>query len=123
MMSKQLISFHFYLFIVLGASYFIHDYFVSFDHLILLYTLNLSVACFVYWLVFLLRDKQKEYLGFYFLAVTLIKFIIFFKIVLPIFKENDIVSKTEFLSFFIPYLLSLFVVTKSLISLLNTPNK
>ena len=122
-MNKQLISFHLYLFIVLGGSYFIHDYIVSFDHLILLYTLNLSVACFVYWLIFLLRDKQKEYLGFYFLAGTIIKFIVFFKIVLPIFKENDIVSKTEFLSFFIPYLLSLFVETKSLISLLNTPNK
>ena len=122
-MNKQLISFHFYLFIVLGVSYFIHDYLVSFDHLILLYALNLSVACFVYWLVFLLRDKQKEYLGFYFLAGTLIKFIVFFKIVLPIFKENNIVSKTEFLSFFIPYLLSLFVETKSLISLLNTPKK
>jgi len=122
-MNKQLISFHFYLFIILGVSYFIHDYIVSFDHLILLYALNLSVACFVYWLFFLLRDKQKEYLGFYFLVGTLIKFIVFFKIVLPIFKENDIVSKTEFLSFFIPYLLSLFVETKSLISLLNTPNK
>ena len=122
-MNKQLISFHFYLFIILGGSYFIHDCIVSFDHLILLYALNLSVACFVYWLVFLLRDKQKEYLGFYFLVGTLIKFIVFFKIVLPIFKENDIVSKTEFLSFFIPYLLSLFVETKSLISLLNTPNK
>ena len=122
-MNKQLLSFHFYLFIVLGGSYFIHESYVSFNHLILLYTLNVSVACFVYWLVFLLRDKQKEYLGFYFLAGTLIKFIVFFKIVLPIFKENDIISKTEFLSFFIPYLLSLFVETKSLISLLNTPNK
>ena len=67
-MNKQLISFHFYLFIVLGGSYFIHDYIVSFDHLILLYALNLSVACFVYWLVFLLRDKQKEYLGFLFFS-------------------------------------------------------
>ena len=122
-MNKQLIRFHFYLFIVLGGSYFIHDFITSSNHLILLYTLNLSVAFFVYWLVFLLRDKQKEYLGFYFLAGTLIKFIIFFKIVLPIFKENDVVSKTEFLSFFIPYLLSLIVETKSLISLLNTPSK
>ena len=122
-MNKQLISFHLYLFIVLGGSYFIHYYIVGVDHLILLYALNLSVACFVYWLVFLLRDKQREYLGFYFLAGTLLKFIVFFKIVLPIFKENDIVSKTEFLSFFVPYLLSLFVETKSLISLLNTTEK
>jgi len=122
-MNKQLVSFHLYLFIVLGGSYFIHDFIICSNHLILLYTLNLSVACFVYWLVFLLRDKQKEYLGFYFLAGTLIKFIIFFTIVLPIFKENDVVSKTEFLSFFIPYLLSLIIETKSLISLLNTPSK
>ena len=122
-MNKELIGFHFYLFIILGVSYFIHDYIVSFDYLFLLYTINASVAYFIYWLIFLLRDKQKEYVGFYFLAGTLIKFILFFKIVLPIFKENDIVSKIEFLSFFIPYLLSLFVETKSLISLLNTHNK
>ena len=114
-MNSQLISFHAYLFIVLGASYSIHDFFVSFDLLSLLYFLNLLAACFVYWLVFLLKDIQKEYLGFYFLAGTLVKFIVFFAIALPIFKENGSVSKTEFLSFFIPYLLCLFVETKSLI--------
>lgn len=122
-MNKQPISFHLYLFIVLGVAYFIHDYIVVFDHLSLLYALNLSIACFVYWLVFLLRVKQKEYLGFYFLVGTLIKFIVFFTIVLPIFKDNDVDSKTEFLSFFIPYLLSLFIETKSLISLLNPPSR
>ena len=60
-MNSQLISFHAYLFIVLGASYSIHDFFVSFDLLSLLYFLNLLAACFVYWLVFLLKDIQKEY--------------------------------------------------------------
>ena len=122
-MNKKLISFHFQLFIVLGVSYFIHDYIVGYDHLILFYTLNLSIAYFVYWVIFLLREKQKEYLGFYFLAGTLIKFFVFFKIVLPIFKDNNIVSKTEFLSYFTPYLLSLFILTKSLITLLNTSKK
>tara|TARA_B110000014_G_C19956769_1_gene495136 strand:- start:397 stop:774 length:378 start_codon:yes stop_codon:yes gene_type:complete len=119
-MNKQLIKFHLYLFVVLGVSYFIHNYIVSFNQLFLLYALNLVIAIFVYWLVFLLRNKQKEYLGFYFLAGTLIKFIVFFVIVLPIFKEDNIVSKTEFLSFFTPYLLSLLVETKYLISLLNS---
>ena len=122
-MNKQLINFHLYLFIVLGASYFIHNYIVSCNHLFLLYALNLSIAIFVYWIVFLLRNKQKEYLGFYFLAGTFVKFIVFFAIVLPIFKEDNTISKTEFLSFFTPYLLSLFVETKSLISLLNSTEK
>jgi len=39
---------------------------------------------------------------------------------LPIFKEDNIVSRTEFFTFFIPYFLSLMVETKSLISLLNS---
>jgi len=127
-MNKQLIHFHLSLVFVLGISYFIHSYILfqqnlNYSYLLFLYTLNLSIAILVYWMVFLLRKTQKEYLGFYFLAGTFVKFIVFFIIVLPIFKEDNIVSKTEFLYFFIPYLLSLVVETKSLITLLKTSSK
>ena len=118
--NKSLINFHIFLIIVLGISFFFHQYFVNTPHLLSLYALNLSIAIFVYWLFFLLRKKQKESLGYYFLFGTLVKFLVFFLLVLPIFKTDNVVSKIEFFSFFTPYLLSLFVETKSLISLLNS---
>ncbi len=122
-MNRYLIAFHGYLFIVLVAVYSIHNYIVEDPNLSLFYTLNFFLAAFVYNLIFLLKNKQKEYLGFYFLIGTFLKFTIFFIIILPILKKDNVVSKLEFLSFFIPYIFSLFVETKSLIVLLNRPNK
>jgi len=119
-MNKQLLNFHFLLFFILGISFFFHKYSIdNTDHLPFLYAINASIAIFVYWIVFLLRNN-KGYLGYYFLLGTFIKFFIFFIFVLPIFKDDNIVSRTEFFTFFIPYFLSLMVETKSLISLLNS---
>ena len=120
-MNKQLFNFHFLLFFVLGISFFTHRYSIeNTDHLLFLYFINALIAIFVYWIVFLLRKSSNEYLGYYFLLGTFIKFFIFFIFVLPIFKYDNIISKTEFFTFFIPYFLSLIVETKSLISLLNS---
>jgi hypothetical protein len=119
-MNKQLLNFHFLLFFILVISFFFHKYSIdNTDHLPFLYAINASIAIFVYWIVFLLRNN-KGYLGYYFLLGTFIKFFIFFIFVLPIFKDDNIVSRTEFFTFFIPYFLSLMVETKSLISLLNS---
>ena len=120
-MNKQLLNFHILLFFVLGISFFFHKYSIdNTDHLPFLYAINASIAILVYWIVFLLRNNNKGYLGYYFLLGTFIKFFIFFIFVLPIFKDDNIVSRTEFFTFFIPYFLSLMVETKSLISLLNS---
>ena len=120
-MNKQLLNFHFLLFFILVISFFFHKYSIdNTDRLLFLYAINASIAIFVYWIVFLLRNNNKGYLGYYFLLGTFIKFFIFFIFVLPIFKEDNIVSRTEFFTFFIPYFLSLMVETKSLISLLNS---
>jgi len=120
-MNKQLLNFHFLLFFILVISFFFHKYSIdNTDHLPFLYAINALIAIFVYWIVFLLRNNNKGYLGYYFLLGTFIKFFIFFIFVLPIFKDDNIVSRTEFFTFFIPYFLSLMVETKSLISLLNS---
>lgn len=120
-MNKQLLNFHILLFFILGISFFFHKCSIdNTDHLTFLYAINASIAILVYWIVFLLRDNNKGYLGYYFLLGTFIKFFIFFIFVLPIFKDDNIVSRTEFFTFFIPYFLSLMVETKSLISLLNS---
>ena len=120
-MNKQLLNFHILLFFILGISFFFHKCSIdNTDHLTFLYAINASIAILVYWIVFLLRNNNKGYLGYYFLLGTFIKFFIFFIFVLPIFKEDNIISRTEFFTFFIPYFLSLLVETKSLISLLNS---
>ena len=120
-MNKHLLNFHLLLFFILGISFFTHKYCIdNTDHLPFLYAINASIAIFVYWTIFLLRNNSKGYLGYYFLLGTFIKFFIFFIFVLPIFKDDNVVSKTDFFTFFIPYFLSLIVETKSLISLLNS---
>jgi len=120
-MNKQLLNFHILLFFILGISFFFHKCSIdNTDHLTFLYAINASIAILVYWIVFLLRNNNKGYLGNYFLLGTFIKFFIFFIFVLPIFKDDNIVSRTEFFTFFVPYFLSLMVETKSLISLLNS---
>ena len=120
-MNKPLLNFHVLLFFVLGISFFIHKVSIAnVDHLSFLYAINGSIAVFVYWIIFLLRNNSKGYLGYYFLLGTLIKFLIFFIFILPVFKEDNVISRTEFFTFFIPYFLSLLVETKSLISLLNS---
>jgi len=120
-MNKQLLNFHILLFFILGISFFFHKCSIdNTDHLTFLYAINASIAILVYWIVFLLRNNNKGYLGYYFLLGTFIKFFIFFIFVLPIFKDDNIVSRTEFFTFFVPYFLSLMVETKSLISLLNS---
>lgn len=118
-MKNNVLNFHVWLIFTLTLSFLIHDFIVDTIHLFLLYSLNFSIAIFVYWLVLILRKKQKESLGYFFLLGTLIKFLVFFLIILPIFNEDEVVTKTEFFSFFIPYVISLFLETKFLISLLN----
>ncbi len=122
-MNKELIHFHFSIFICLGLSYFIHNYIVNTERLLFLYAINIIIAVFIYWAAYLFKDKQKEHLGLYFLAGTFLKFFVFFTIVLPIFKNDKVFSKIEFFSFFVPYLISLIIETKSLISLANRPKK
>lgn len=122
-MNKELLNFHLSTFIFLGISFFIHSYIVNTEHLLFLYAINMIIAFFIYWAAYLFQHKQKEYLGFYFLAGTFLKFFVFFTIVLPIFKNDDVFSKIEFFSFFVPYLISLIIETKSLISLVKQTEK
>ena len=119
-MNNSVLRFHIWLLFTLTLSFLIHNFIIDSSILFLLYSLNFSIAIFVYWLVFILRNKQKESIGYYFLLGTFIKFLVFFLIILPEFKEDEIVTKTEFFSFFVPYVISLFLETKFLISLLNS---
>lgn len=122
-MIRRVFLFHAILLTLLSLSFFIHRMFFFEAVLLRVYFLNAVAAVFVYWLALVFRSKHQEYTGFYFLSGTVLKFFIFFAFALPEFKQDNVVSKAEFFSFFIPYLISLIVETVSLIFLLsNTPN-
>ena len=122
-MIRKVFLFHATLLTLLSLSFFIHRMFFVEALLLRLYCLNAVAAVFVYWLALFFRSKHQEYTGFYFLSGTALKFFVFFALALPEFKQDNIVSKVEFFSFFIPYLISLIVETVALVFLLrNTPN-
>ena len=119
-MNKPLIRFHVSMIVVLFVSYLLHDYILDSQHLPLMYAVNFLIATIVYWLVYLLRNKQKEYLGFYFLAGTFLKIVVFLLVILPLIKEDNFVSKIEFFSFFVPYIISLIIEVVFLIDIIKT---
>ncbi|WP_406685351.1 hypothetical protein N1F78_06400 [Seonamhaeicola sp. MEBiC1930] len=89
------------------------------NHIVLSYVLNFILVIKVFGLLYLLRKKYKSQLGFLFLAGSLIKFAVFFIVFQPIFKQDGVVSKLEFASFFVPYVLGLIIETISLSKWLN----
>ncbi|WP_299548725.1 hypothetical protein [Seonamhaeicola sp.] len=89
------------------------------SHIILAYSLNLVLVILVFGLLYLLRKKYKSQLGFLFLAGSVVKFAVFFIVFQPLFKQDGVISKLEFASFFIPYLLGLIIETISLSKWLN----
>ena len=121
-MSKNLIYFNTTLFLTLFVVYWIHRITTNNNHLLDLYLLNASVAILVCFFAYIFRNKHRDYLAFYFLPGSVIKFLLFFLILLPFFKEDNVVTKEEFFAFFVPYIATLIIETTSLISLLNKAN-
>ena len=83
------------------------------------YVINLILAIVIFGFIYKLRDKLSNQVGFMFLAGSLVKFAVFFIVFYPIFKADDNISRLEFASFFIPYILCLVIETFSLVKWLN----
>lgn len=122
-MNNKSLSFHFVLVATLIIVFFIHKKLVESDILLSLYAINALAAIIVYNFAFFFRKRSQDYLGYFFLGGTALKFFIFFIYVLPVFKQDDHQTKEEFFSFFVPYLVALIVETTSLIFLLKQGEK
>ena len=122
-MIRSLVFFHLVLFVSLISAYFIHLGNISFNNLHQPYIINALAAMFVYVVAYFFRNKHKQYLGFYFLSGTLLKFFIFLVFILPPLQQDGSLSKEAYMSFFVPYAISLIVETVCLISLVNKVNK
>ena len=120
-MTKFIIWFHLLLLLILTPAYFVHKHYYFAENLKILYLFNALIAVLVVVSAFLFRKKHKDYIAFYFFGGTIVKSLLFFILILPLFKQDNDISE-RVLSFFVPYLLTLLVETLSLVRLLNKAN-
>lgn len=89
------------------------------NSVVLSYIVNYVIAISVFILLICFLPKIKSTLGFFFMAGSFVKFLIFFIVFQPIFKSDGVMSKAEFASFFVPYALSLILEVYFLSKILN----
>ena len=63
---------------------------------------------------------ENKFVGFVFLLGSGVKFLVYFLIFYPLFKQDGQLSRVEFFLFFIPYLISLVTETVALVKLLRS---
>lgn len=126
------VVFNFFTQLIIGLLFvfYIHTYVLKinklplYDNKILLaYFVNGALASVIFLVLFFLRKKQKDQLGFLFMFGSFLKFALFFILFYPTYNADGKTTKLEFMAFFIPYLYSLLIETLSLIRLLNLPEK
>jgi hypothetical protein len=83
------------------------------------YLMNAILAGVIYGVIYKLRKKHSEKLGFIFLGGSGLKFAVFFLFLYPIFTADGEMSNREFAIFFIPYALTTALETTSLVKALN----
>ncbi len=127
---KVIVNFFTQLIIGLILVFAIHTYVLKFknlpmynDKIILAYFINGSLAIVIFLVLFLLRKKQRDQLGFLFMFSSLLKFAFFFIFFYSSYNADGKTTRLEFMAFFIPYVFSLLIETMSLIALLNLPEK
>jgi hypothetical protein len=83
------------------------------------YVFNLLFALLSSFLILALNRKNPRVTGFAFMTSSAIKFLIFFLFFYPVYYEDGIISRIEFLSFFVPYTICLTVELIYLSKILN----
>ncbi len=93
---------------------------VEFSQLFYSYWVNVLLACGVIVLLFMLRKRLKDQLGFIFMAASMLKFVFFFFLFYPEYNSDGDLSRLEFLTFFIPYVVCLIIESIILSKFLNS---
>ena len=93
---------------------------VEFSQLFYSYWVNVLLACGVIVLLFVLRKRLKDQLGFIFMAASMLKFVFFFFLFYPEYNSDGDLSRLEFLTFFIPYVVCLIIESIILSKFLNS---
>ena len=125
-MNKPIIGFLIKLLVALSVVFGIHITILHFlklplfDNLIVFsYLINGILAIIIFVVLYKLRIKYLDLLGFIYMGGSFLKFGVYFIFFNPTFKESGIINNLEATSFLAPYLLCLIIETYYLIKLLN----
>ncbi|UOB16010.1 DUF6168 family protein [Abyssalbus ytuae] len=89
------------------------------NKIILSYVVNFLVASGIFFVLYGLRNTFKNQIGFLFIAGSFLKFLIFFVIFYPYYKQDGEIILAEFMAFFIPYIICLIIETSGVAKLLK----
>tara|TARA_B100001059_G_C17759611_1_gene542023 strand:+ start:551 stop:937 length:387 start_codon:yes stop_codon:yes gene_type:complete len=83
------------------------------------YIVNLVFGIAIFSILFSIRKKIKNQIGFIFILGGMLKFFLFFAFFYKDYMEDKTLSKIEFFTLFIPYILALVIEVFSLSKWLN----
>ncbi|WP_369048047.1 DUF6168 family protein [Tenacibaculum sp. UWU-22] len=84
------------------------------NKIILSYVLNTLLVIIIFAILYLLKNKFKNQLGFIFLIGSLLKLTVFFIFFYPAYTQDNNISRPEFFAFFTPYIVGLLLETYNL---------
>ncbi len=73
------------------------------DRILLSYLLNYVLAASILIFIQSKFNKKSSHTGFIFLAGSGLKFLVFFMVFYPFYREDGTMSTSEFAAFFVPY--------------------
>ncbi len=73
------------------------------DRIVLSYLVNYALAASILIFIQSKFNKKSSHTGFMFLAGSGIKFLVFFLVFYPFYREDGTMSTSEFAAFFVPY--------------------
>lgn len=92
---------------------------ITIEQLAYSYLVNILLAIGVVALLYLLKRKLKDQLGFLFMLGSMFKFVFFFLFFYPEYTSDGALSRFEFFTFFIPYVICLVMESIILSRFLN----
>lgn len=87
------------------------------------YVINFILAALIFLVIYFLKDRLSNAMGFLFMAGSLLKFLVFFLVFYPVYKSDGVTDKLEISAFLIPYLIALVLETFYASKLLNSLEK
>lgn len=73
------------------------------DRIVLSYVVNYAMAAAILIFIQSRFNKKSSQTGFIFLGGSGLKFLIFFLVFYPFYREDGVMSNSEFAAFFVPY--------------------
>ncbi len=86
---------------------------IEINQLLYSYIINVLLVCTIFAPIYLLKRRLKDQLGFIFMLASVLKFTCFFIFFYPEYNADGNLTRLEFLTFFIPYIICL--ITESVI--------